>query len=263
MADAGYHAEMTDGGPSTQRYALGVEENEAKADVRLDLSASAQSVVVGTPVTIRGLVTNTETDGVAYGAQVRFSLPAGVEIVSKPADCTGTALNLVCPVGDLAPQTAAQRELTLRSASEGAFTVLGTAAWARPDTTPVDTQGQVNVSVVPPPEPEGPPPPATPAAPPKPKTVKAGTIAQGLPGSGRCVRSRRLTFVLRSRGTWDPVRASIRVTGRKRAIVIKGGRALDVITVTLPRRRGKVTLRLEVTYDNGRRYKATRSFRRC
>ncbi len=248
---------------STRRCVRFETTVEPKADTKLVLSASAESVANGAPVTIRGVVTNTTTAGTAYGAAVRFSIPAGVEVVSKPADCTGTALNLVCPVGDLGPQLTAQRELTLRSTTEGAFTVLGTVSWARPDTTPVDTQGQVSVTVLPPPDttPVPEPTPAKPAAP-KPVTVKANTIAQGVPASGRCVRSRRLSIVLRSRGAWDPVKATIRVTGRRKALTLKGTRAQRPFTLTLPRR-GKVTLRLDVTYDNGRRYKATRSFRRC
>lgn len=235
---------------------------EPKADTKLELVASSQSVVVGAPVTVRGLVTNTQHFGIAYGARVKFSIPPDVEVVSRPADCTGSVLNLVCPVGDLAPQATEQRDLTLRSTTEGSYAVVGVVTWARPDTTPADTQGQVTVTVVPPPEPEGPPPPSKPAGPPKPVTAKVSSIAQGIPKAGRCFRSRRLTFALRSRGAWDPVLATIRVTGRKRALVVKKGRALNLITVTLPRS-GRVTLRLEVTYDNGRRYKATRSFRRC
>ena len=52
------------------------------------------------------------------------------------------------------------------------------------------------------------------------------------------------------------------MTGRKRALILKGTRAQRPFTLTLPRR-GKVTLKLDVTLDNGRRYKATRTFRRC
>jgi hypothetical protein len=237
---------------------------EPKADIKLALGASAESVANGAPFVIRGLVTNTDADGTAYGASVKFSVPPGAEILSKPADCTGSVLNLVCPVGDLGPLLTEQRELTLRSTAEGAYTVLGTVSWARPDTTPVDTQGQISVTVLPPPDTTPTPTPApTKPATPKPKTVSAGTIAQGLPASGSCRRSRRLTLVLRSRGTWDPVRATIRVTGRKKALILKGTRAQRPFTLTLPRRRGKVRLQVDVTYDNGRRYKATRTFRRC
>jgi hypothetical protein len=266
--DVGANAELLGGdftdpplNSPTVRYETTVEP---KADVKLDLGASAESVANGAPFVIRGLVTNTKTDGTAYGASVRFSVPPGAEILSKPADCTGSVLNLVCPVGDLGPLLTAQRELTLRSTAEGAYTVLGTVSWARPDTTPVDTQGQITVTVLPPPDttPTPTPTPTKPATP-KPKTVSAGTVAQGVPASGSCRRLRRLTLVLRSRGTWDPIRATIRVTGRKKALILKGTRAQRPFTLTLPRRRGKVRLQLDVTYDNGRRYKATRTFRRC
>lgn len=236
---------------------------EPKADVKFELAASSESVANGSPATIRGLITNTKSQGTAYGAQIKFSLPAGVEVVSRPPDCTGTALNLVCPVGDLGPNLSAQREVVLRTTTEGPFTVLGTAVWARPDTTPVDTQGQVTVTVLPPTD-TTPVPDPTPTKPATPRAVTAnpGSVAQGLPASGSCVRSRRLTLVLRSRGAWDPIAATIRVTGRKKPLKLKGSRAQQPFTLTLPRR-GKVTLKFEVTLDNGRRYKATRSFRRC
>ena len=235
---------------------------EAKADIKLNLSASAETVANGAPVAIRGLVTNTKPAGTAYGAQVKFSIPPGVEVVSRPADCTGSVLNLACPVGDLAAQTSAERELVLRSTTEGVFSVQGIAAWDRQDTTPVDTQGQITVTVQPPPDTTPTPTPTpTPATPPT-RTVTAPSLARGLPAAGSCVRSRRLTLLLRSRGAWDPIRASIRVTGRKRALLLKGARAQRPFTITLPRR-GKVKVSLDVTLDNGRRYKATRSFRRC
>lgn len=236
---------------------------EPKADTKLELTASAESVVVGASVTVRGLVTNTRQFGTAYGAQVKFSIPPDIEVVSRPADCTGSVLNLVCPVGDLGPLVTAQRELTLRSTTAGSFAVVGVVTWARPDTTPADTQGQVNVSVQPPPDttPVPEPAPVKPATP-KPRAASAGSLVQGLPASGSCRRSRRLSLVLRSRGTWDPVRATIRVTGRKRALVLKGARAQRPFTLTLPRR-GRVKISVEVTLDNGRRYKASRSFRRC
>ena len=76
------------------------------------------------------------------------------------------------------------------------------------------------------------------------------------------MRSRRLTLVLRSRGSWDPVKATIRVTGRKRALASRAPARSARSSLTLPRR-GKVTVKLDVTLDNGRRYKATRTFRRC
>ncbi len=235
---------------------------EPKADTKLTLTTSAETVANGAPVTIRGLASNTKADGTAYGTAIKFSLPAGVEVVSRPPDCTGSAINLTCPVGDLGPQATAGRDVTLRSTTEGSFTVLGTVTWARPDTTPIDTQGQVTVTVQPPPEAPGPPPAATPKAAAKPKTVSATTLAQGVPRSGACARSRRLSLVLRSVGSWDPVRATIRVTGRKRALVLKGARARRPFTLTLPRS-GRVKLSIDVTLDNGRRYKATRTFRRC
>lgn len=234
---------------------------EPKADTKLELSATPTQPRPNDPVTVRAVATNTRAEGIAYGTSVKFSIPAGVEILDKPADCTGTALNISCPVGDLAPQTSREKLITVRSATEGSFAILSSVTWARPDPTPIDTQAQINVTVVtPPPDPE--PVPKT-TTPPKPVTAKPGTIAQGLPLSGRCVRSRRISFVLRSIRAFDPVRAVIRITGRKRALIVKGGRALEPISITLPKRRGRVLLRLEVTYDSGRTYKASRAFRRC
>lgn len=234
---------------------------EPKADTKVELAATPTQPRPNDPITVRGVATNTSADGTAYGTSLRFSIPAGVEILDKPADCTGTALNISCPVGDLAPQTSSDKIVTVRSATEGSFTILSSVAWARPDTTPIDTQAQVNVTVVtPPPDPEPTPKSTTP---PKPVNAKPGTLAQGLPLSGRCVRKRRISFVLRSIRAFDPVRAVIRITGRKRALIVKGGRALEPISIGLPKRRGRVLLRLEVKYDSGRTYKTSRAFKRC
>lgn len=235
---------------------------EAKADTKIDLTATPTQPRPNDQVTVRALVTNTTAEGTAYGTSVRFSIPAGIDVIDKPADCTGTALNITCPVGDLPPQTSRDKIITVRSATEGSFAILSSVTWARPDTTPIDTQAQVSVTVAMPPEDPAPTPPK-PTGPPKPITAKPGTIAQGLPLSGRCVRSRRITFVLRSIRAFDPVRAKFRITGRKRALIVKGRRALEPITIGLPRRRGRVLLRLEVTYDSGRTYRASRAFRRC
>lgn len=237
---------------------------ERKADTKLELTAGPETVANGAEATVRALVTNTTSAATAYGSMVKLAIPPGLDVVSKPADCTGTALNLVCPVGDLGPQLTAQRVLTVRSAQEGSYTVLGSVVWARDDPTPIDTQGQATVTVLAPVDPTegGAPPAPSPQPAPKPKTVSAGTLAQGVPGAGRCVRARRLNLVLRSLGSWDPIRATVRVTGRRRALVLKGARAQRPFTLTLPRR-GGVTLKLAVTLDNGRRYTATRTFRRC
>lgn len=234
---------------------------EPKADTKLELTATPTQPRPNDPVSVRAVASNTRAQGVAYATSVRFSIPAGVEILDKPADCTGTALNISCPVGDLAPQTSREKLITVRSATEGSFAILSSVTWARPDTTPIDTQAQVNVTVVtPPPDPE-PTPKSTP--PPKPVNAKPGTLAQGLPLSGRCMRKRRISFVLRSIRAFDPVRAVIRITGRKRALIVKGRRALEPISIGLPKRRGRVLLRLEVKYDSGRTYKTSRAFKRC
>lgn len=235
---------------------------EPKADTKLTLTTSAETVANGAPVKITGLAANTSSDGTAYGTAIKFALPAGVEVVARPPDCTGSAINITCPVGDLGPQATAGREVVLRSTQEGSFQVVGAVIWAREDTTPIDTQGQVSFTVQPPPEAPGPSPATAPKAAAKPKTVSATTLAQGVPRSGACARSRRLSLVLRSLGSWDPVRATIRVTGRRRALVLKGARAQRPFTLTLPRS-GRVKLSIAVTLDNGRRYKATRTFRRC
>jgi len=234
---------------------------EPKADTKVELSVTPTQPRPNDPVTVRAVATNTTSGGTAYGTSVKFAIPAGVEIIDKPADCTGTALNITCPVGDLPPQTSREKLITVRSAIEGSFAILSSVVWARPDTTPIDTQAQVNVTVALPPEEPAPTP--KPTTPPKPITAKPGTIAQGLPLSGRCVRSRRISFVLRSIRAFDPVRAKIRITGRRRALVVKGRRALEPISIRLPKRRGRVLLRLEVTYDSGRTYKTSRAFRRC
>ncbi len=58
------------------------------------------------------------------------------------------------------------------------------------------------------------------------------------------------------------MRATIRVTGRKHALVLKGSRAQRPFTLKLPRS-GKATVSLAVTLESGRRYTAKRSYRLC
>lgn len=243
---------------------------EPKADIKLDLSANVETIPSGGSATFRALVTNTtaagsEQAGVAYGAKVNLSIPPEVQLVSKPEDCTGTALRLTCPIGDLGAGLTAQRLITLRSTQPGAFTVLGSTTWDRPDTTIVDTQGQVTVTVLPPPDTSTPDP--TPVTPTPTVSTKArassfGTLVSGAPGTGRCIRSRRLSVVLRSIKNVDPVRATIRVTGRKRALVLKGTKARRPFSLKLPRS-GRATVTLTVTLENGRRYTAKRTYRLC
>ena len=83
-----------------------------------------------------------------------------------------------------------------------------------------------------------------------------------MPGPNRCIRTRRLNVVLRSIKNVDPVRATIRITGRKRALVLKGSSAQRPFVLKLPRS-GRVTVSLNVTLENGRRYTAKRTYRLC
>ncbi len=241
---------------------------EPKADIKLDFSAGAETVANGANVTLRALVTNKTVGGVAYGTVVKFSIPPELQVVDRPQDCTGTQINLTCPVGDLDPELTAQRLVTVRSTQEGSFTVNAGIAWARPDATPVDNQADARFSVLAPfelpggAEPTPAPKPATSPATLKPKAVSLGTLVDGVPGTRRCIRTRRLNVVLRAIKNLDPVRATIRVTGRKRALVLKGSRAQRPFVLKLPRR-GKAVVRLAVTLENGRRYTATRTYRRC
>jgi len=235
---------------------------EPKADIKLDLSASSDAIVNGAVVTIKALVSNTTSQATAYGSTVTFTLPPEVEIVSQPDGCSGTRLNLTCPVGDLGPQLTAQRLLTLRSTQEGAFTVLAAAKWARPNVT--DTKTQTTVSVLPPPDPT---PDPTPAPAPTPVSTKAhaasfATLVSGAPATGRCMRARKLSIVLRSIKGVDPVRATIRVTGRKHALVLKGSKAQRPFSLKLPRS-GRATVSLTVTLESGRRYTSRRTYRLC
>ena len=101
-----------------------------------------------------------------------------------------------------------------------------------------------------------------PAPAPKPKLVSAGSLATGLPPAGRCLRTRRLSIVLRSIKNVDPARATIRITGRKHALVLTGSRARRPFALALPRS-GRATVSLAVTLESGRRYTATRTYRLC
>ena len=242
---------------------------EPKADVKLDLSANTETITAGASVTFRALVTNTtapgsDTAGVAYGAKVKFSIPPEAQVVSRPDDCTGTALSLTCPLGDLGAGLTAQRLVTLRSTQPGSITVLAATTWDRPDPTIIDTQGQATVTVLPPPDPTGTPEP-TPT--PTPVSTKAraasfATLVSGAPATGRCMRARKLSIVLRSIKGVDPVRATIRVTGRKHALVLKGSKAQRPFSLKLPRS-GRATVSLTVTLESGRRYTSRRTYRLC
>jgi hypothetical protein len=233
---------------------------QPRADIKLELSAP-ESVVIGTDVTVGSTITN-PSSGIAYGAAIRYSIPPEVQVISRPDACTGTALTLVCPLGDIGSQRATLSAITVRPTQEGAFTVLAAAIWARDDPTPDDTRGQLTVAVTAPEAPPGPPTAPAPAPIPAIKAVSAGTLAVGMPASGRCIHTRRLNIVLRSIGNADPVRATVRVTGRRHALVLKGPRAQQPFVLRLPRS-GKVKVSLNVTLDNGRRYSARRTFRLC
>ena len=60
----------------------------------------------------------------------------------------------------------------------------------------------------------------------------------------------------------DPVRATIRVTGRKHALVLKGSKVRRPFSLKLPRS-GRATVSLTVTLESGRRYTAKRTYRLC
>jgi len=239
---------------------------EPKADISLNFSANVETIANGGSVTFRALVTNTSAAGMAYGTAVTFTLPPEVEIVSQPDGCTGTKLNLTCPVGDLGPQLTAQRLLTLRSTQEGQFTVLASAKWARPNVT--DTKTQTSVTVLPPPDTSGsgtPEPTPTPTPTPvstKTRAASFATLVSGAPGTNRCLRTRKLSVVLRSIKNVDPVRATIRVTGRKHALVLKGSKAQRPFSLKLPRS-GRATVTVTVTLESGRRYTSKRTYRLC
>jgi hypothetical protein len=239
---------------------------EPKADLKLDLSVASDTVPFGPNATVRALVSNTTSQATAFGAAVRFAIPPEAQIVSSPDGCTGTALNLTCPLGDLGTDLTAQRLLTLHSSQQGQSTISVTTTWARPDPTIVDTQGEVSFSVLPPPDTSGsgtPAPAPTPApVPTKARAASFATLVNGAPGTGRCVRSRKLSIVLRSIKNVDPVRATIRVTGRKRALVLKGSKAQRPFSLTLPPS-GRATVSLTVTLESGRRYTAKRTYRLC
>ena len=58
------------------------------------------------------------------------------------------------------------------------------------------------------------------------------------------------------------MRATIRVTGRKHALVLKGSKAQRPLSCALPRS-GRATVSLTVTLESGRRYTAKRTYRLC
>ena len=238
---------------------------EAKADIKLNLSASAESVANGAPVTIRGLVTNTKAAGTAYGAQVKFSVPPGVEVVSRPARLHRQRAQPRLPGRRSRP--AGHRRARARPAVDHRGRVhrpghrdLGAPghdarrhpgpghrqrpAAARHDArhadADADARGPADAATVS-------------AADPRPR-----------PAGGRALRAlapaRRSSCAPAGRGTRP--RHDPRHGPQARAACSRAPARSAPFTLTLPRR-GKVTVSLDVTLDNGRRYKATRSFRRC
>ena len=182
-----------------------------------------------------------------------------------PAGCTATALKVTCDLGTIAPQTTVTRSIELAVPTEGTFVLLGSVTWSRPDPTPVDAQGQVTLSGVPPIGPVEPDlTPGDPAAArelPKPQTVSAAFVTTGLPRAGRCLRPRALRFKLRRPSGLAITQSDIYI-GKQRVKRVTGAAlGKTVVLRGLPRKR--FTLIVVTTLREGGRLSGRRTFKPC
>jgi hypothetical protein len=84
----------------------------------------------------------------------------------------------------------------------------------------------------------------------------------GLPSASRCVSRRKFKIRLRAPGGAKVVSATISIKGKKKKVVVKGGRTRAPVNLRgLPK--GKVKVRLRVRASNGRTYRSTRTYRTC
>lgn len=233
------------------------------AKLGLSLAAQTPSFTAGNTTSITATVSNTGS-GPAYDAALRLNLPFGLSPESIPGACSAVGLALTCALGDLPSQESAAVTVPLKPPQIGFYTVLGTASWARPPTSPAD----LGISVLAPVGPDdgsgGLPTDASGASTPaEPKTVTLERITRGLPGRNRCVRGRVFDVLLRSSGEVDPKSAVVRID-RKVVKRLKGAKARAPFTIRVPRPRSRrFVLRLSVTLGDGRIFNASRTYVVC
>ncbi len=88
------------------------------SDLAADLSASPDPALVGAQF----VYTLSATNGgfvTAQDAEATLTLPAGVALVSAPADCTPGGSSVTCTLGNLAPQAVTSREITVAPSATG------------------------------------------------------------------------------------------------------------------------------------------------
>lgn len=105
-------------------HTAGASEHPTEANLYLAMSASAQSATVGDNVTYNIGVSNLGP-GAAPGVKITDSLPAGTQLVSASASCTGAA-TIVCEAGTLDHAASASFQIVARLTAAG--TVSNTAS---------------------------------------------------------------------------------------------------------------------------------------
>ena len=235
---------------------------EPPADLKLDLTA-VTPVTIGNATTVTATVTNTR-DGPARGALLQLVVPTELPVAGMPAGCVFTGLRMTCDLGVVPPQGVVTRAVTLQVPTEGAFILIGSAVWSKPDPTPVDAQGQVTITGLSPVEPVDNGLPVTPAAKPvlpRPQDVAISLITSGVPSGKRCLRTRTLRFKLR-RPSGLALKQADLYFGTRRVKRLTGAALRKTVVMTGAPRAG-YKLIVVVTRRDGGRLRARRALKTC
>lgn len=115
---------------------IGAYQANALADLALTGAASAPAAVVGQTATYTFNAVNNGPDAIPT-TRITDQLPVGATLVSARPGCTG-ASTVVCPLGALAPGTAATQALTVRFTAPGASVDKATVGGAPTDPNPAN-----------------------------------------------------------------------------------------------------------------------------
>ena len=225
---------------------------------RLQLALAAQPgvVTVGGAVTANAVVQNVGA-GYADGATLKLSLPPDLQLGALPAGCAASGPSVTCDLGTIPSQGSATRAIPLTTTVVGSSTLLAAATWSRPDADPAVAQAAVSVAA--PLEETG----STPAAPaaPRSRTVSLGSLVEGAPTPGACLRRRTLELLVRARRS-SAVRRLDVLIGKRRLRRLSGAALARPFTVRTPSA-GTFTLRLVATLADGAKLRAARPLRAC
>ena len=232
------------------------------ADVSVAMSVAPAALKVGETASFTIAVTNTGPNVAAPsgGAGVTLSdaLPAGLEAISVAASagsCT-LAAPVTCSFGRMASGASATVTLVVRASATGAFTNTASATSPSPDPDAGDNSASAALTVV---APAAVTPPAV--KPPTRTALPALGALVTLPANRRCVSRRSFRIRLRLPKGVRVKQAVVRVNNR-RVAVRKGARYTAPVDLRgLPR--GRFTVKVTVTFVDGRTRSGTRKYRTC